>query len=88
MSADSAPNGYDGEGRKTGLWSEKDPHGALHGSWVWFRATGGLQPRGGILDDQKHGLWERWVADGSPLDATQWERGKKLRRAGPPASGS
>ena len=113
MSVDPAPNGCDDEGRRTGLWSEADPHGgtitgeyvdgerhgvwrhyfadgllrsegeyrrgALHGSWVWYRATGGLLQRGGFLDDQKHGLWERWAADGSPLDTTQWDRGRKVR---------
>lgn len=122
MSVDLVPNGYDDEGRKTGPWSEADPHGgtitgeyvdgerhgvwrhyfasgslrsegeyrrgALHGSWVWCRATGGLLQRGGFLDDEKHGLWERWTADGSPLDATQWDRGKKLRPSSPPASSS
>ncbi|MBK8461858.1 toxin-antitoxin system YwqK family antitoxin [Propionicicella superfundia] len=122
MSVESAPNGHDDQGRKTGLWSEADPHGgtitgeyvederhgvwrhyfangtlrsegeyrrgALHGAWTWYRANGGLLQRGGFLEDQKHGLWERWSADGSPLDATQWDRGKKLRRPASPASSS
>jgi antitoxin component YwqK of YwqJK toxin-antitoxin module len=113
MSAGSEPNGHDDEGRKTGRWSETDPHGGivtgeyvegerqgiwrhyfangmlrsegayergkLHGPWVWYRATGGLLQRGGFFEDQKHGLWERWNADGSPLDTTEWDRGKKVR---------
>lgn len=120
MSVDSALNGHDDQGRKTGLWSETDPHGGtitgeyvdgerhglwwhyfanaslraegeyprgtLHGNWIWHRATGGLLQRGGFLDDEKHGLWERWSADGSPLHATQWDRGKKLRGPAPPTS--
>ena len=31
----------------------------------------------GILVGEKHGLWERWDADGNPIDSGVWDHGKK-----------
>lgn len=78
------------DGERHGLWRHQFTdgslraegtyeHGALNGAWTWYRATGGLLQRGGFLDNEKHGRWDRWNPDGTPLDTTEWDRGKKVR---------
>ena len=39
--------------------------------------TGALMQRGEIDHDVKHGRWERWDAQGRPLDAGDYDQGRK-----------
>ena len=51
--------------------------GKLTGECTWYRATGGLLQKGGFLDDEKHGFWQRWSAAGNLLDEGTFDRGHK-----------
>ena len=62
MSADSAPNAHDDEGRKTGWWSESDPHGG--------RITGEY------VEGERHGLWRHYFTNGSLRSEGEYHRGK------------
>lgn len=51
--------------------------GSLTGPVTWYRATGGLLQRGGFLDGEKHGFWQRWNAAGAIIDEGAFDHGSK-----------
>jgi antitoxin component YwqK of YwqJK toxin-antitoxin module len=75
-------------GERTGLWQHRFADGELrsefryeagelNGDSIWYRQTGGLLQKGGFLNGEKHGRWQRWTAAGVPLDEGTFDHGVK-----------
>ena len=71
--------GYADDGRLRSEGAYRD--GRVTGRWTWWRANGELLQKGGFDDDEaKHGVWERWTAEGDPLDHGEYDHGRKTGR--------
>jgi len=81
------PDEYDAGGRKTGTWSEPDPHGGVmvgayvdgerHGPWRHYGADGFLRSEGTYDAGDLHGMWTWHRATGGLLQRGAFERGEK-----------
>lgn len=70
-----SPNALDDQGRKTGRWSESDPHGGVivgdyldgerHGTWRHYSLDGRLRSEGPYEHGALHGTWTWYRANGA-----------------------
>ncbi|GAA0994781.1 toxin-antitoxin system YwqK family antitoxin [Subtercola frigoramans] len=77
MTDDRALNRVDGEGRKTGVWSERDSHGGVtsgeyvdgerQGTWRHHFVDGSLRSEGEYAHGMLHGAWTWYRATGGLL---------------------
>lgn len=84
------PDAVDAEGRKTGPWTEPDPHGGVmageyvagerHGTWRHLRADGAVRSEGDYDSGELHGTWTWYRADGGLLQRGAFDRGEKHGR--------
>lgn len=75
MSPDNHPSFIDAAGRKSGRWSELDPHGGAMtgkyldgdrvGHWCHVAGDGRLRSEGGYDRGELHGVWTWYRAGGS-----------------------
>ena len=87
MSPDPTPDRTDASGRKTGVWTDPDPHGGVmvgeyvegerHGTWRHYFADGRLRAEGGFERGVVHGEWVWYRASGGLLQRGGFERGHK-----------
>jgi len=87
ISSDHATNSFDAEGRKSGRWSEPDPHGGTMtgeyldgdrvGLWRHFAGDGRLRSEGGYDRGELHGAWTWYRARGVLLQSGAFDRGAK-----------
>ena len=87
MSSDDRPNSFDAAGRKSGRWSEPDPHGGIMtgeyldghrvGQWCHFAGDGRLRSEGGYDRGELHGVWTWYRASGVLLQRGAFDHGTK-----------
>ena len=87
MSSVDCPNSFDAEGRKSGRWSEPDPHGGTMtgeyldgdrvGHWCHFAGDGRLRSEGGYDGGELHGVWTWYRASGVLLQRGAFDHGTK-----------
>lgn len=74
---EDCPDEYDAQGRKTGLWSDRDQHGGYmvgeygdgrrQGVWRHYGDDGRLRSEGPFQDGLVAGRWTWWRANGELL---------------------
>lgn len=52
--------------------------GLFQGKWIFNKKEGYLWTEGHFKDNQKHGKWTRYTADGSVEKEETFEHGKKI----------
>jgi antitoxin component YwqK of YwqJK toxin-antitoxin module len=87
MGESDLPNAFDNAGRKTGPWSEADPHGGVmrgthlegerHGTWRHFFADGRLRAEGTYDRGVLYGAWTWYRATGGLLQKGSFDQGEK-----------
>lgn len=87
---DSTPDEHDAAGRKTGPWTDADPHGGVmigdyvegqrHGTWRHYGADGGLRSEGAFAQGVLHGEWTWYRTAGGLLQRGAFDRGEKHGR--------
>ncbi|WJL95356.1 hypothetical protein QSU92_15670 [Microbacterium sp. ET2] len=83
----STPNATDDAGRKTGPWTDPDPHGgvmigsyvdgARDGVWRHLSSDGRLRASGGFSGGELDGEWRWYRSDGAPMQRGAFHRGRK-----------
>jgi antitoxin component YwqK of YwqJK toxin-antitoxin module len=84
------PDEHDAAGRKTGLWTDADPHGGVmtgeyvdgrrQGTWRHFGADGRLRSEGEFDGGDLHGAWTWYRVTGGLLQRGSFDRGEKHGR--------
>jgi TfoX/Sxy family transcriptional regulator of competence genes len=87
LSSGDRPNSLDAAGRKSGRWSERDPHGGTMtgeyldgervGQWRHFAGDGRLRSEGGYDRGELHGVWTWYRASGTLLQRGAFDQGTK-----------
>ncbi|MGE3448926.1 MAG: toxin-antitoxin system YwqK family antitoxin [Microbacteriaceae bacterium] len=87
---EDSPNAYDAEGRKTGQWTEPDPHsgvmtggyvaGRRQGLWRHVAGDGRLRSEGEYDDGALHGAWTWYRANGALMQRGSFEHDVKHGR--------
>ncbi|MCN0152043.1 toxin-antitoxin system YwqK family antitoxin [Salinispora arenicola] len=77
----------DARGRKTGLWTDPDPHGGVmvgeyvegerQGTWRHFSADGRLRAEGGFDKGTVHGEWVWHRSSGEIMQRGGFDHGRK-----------
>lgn len=77
----------DAQGRKTGLWTDPDPHGGVmvgeyvegerQGTWRHFCTDGRLRAEGGFDDGTVHGEWVWYRSSGGIMQRGGFDHGRK-----------
>jgi antitoxin component YwqK of YwqJK toxin-antitoxin module len=87
MSLTPTPDEKDAQGRKTGMWTEPDPHGGVmvgeyvegerHGVWRHYFADGTLRAEGGFEHGKVHGEWVWYRSSGGVMQRGGFDHDQK-----------